>query len=62
MSIAILKSILSLIGSQWSDLLISVILLFQIFVFPIVIVAAWFCMFCIIFMSVFGIPDSMALT
>ena len=61
MSVAILKSILSLIGSWWSDLLISVILLFVIFVFPIVILAAQFCVFCIIFMSVFGIPDSMAL-
>ena len=61
MWVAILKSILSLIGSQCSDLLISVVLSFLIFVLPIVILTAWFCVHCIIFMSIFGIPDNMAL-
>ena len=59
--VVILKSILSLIGSQYSDLLISVALSFLILVLPIVILAAQFCVHCIIFMSIFGIPDNMAL-
>ena len=41
MSVAILKSILSLIGSQWSEFIISIALLFQFF--PIVILGAQFC-------------------
>ena len=61
MCVAILKSILSLIGSQCRYLLISVALSFMILVLPIVILAAQFCVPCIIFMSVFGIPDNMAL-
>ena len=50
---AILKSILSLIGSQCSDLLISVALSFPIFVLPIFILAAQFCVHCIIFIEHF---------
>ena len=50
-----------LLGSQCSDLLISVALSFPIFVLPSVILAAQFCVHCIVFMSVFGMPDNMAL-
>ena len=62
MCVAILKSILSLIGRQCSDLFVSVALSFLIFALPIVILAAQFCVHCIVFMSIFGIPDNMALT